>query len=135
MAIPDLNISSIIERLDLTENLSGVTLGDDICAIRKGIKGKHGAGRFKVHVTGTILSVLPGTKEVVIKSALYDMLDRVVMIGDNCVRQGSDSSIFGEFIIRMNEYNGNASKIRIWISLLNPLEHVNKIRLRPLGTH
>jgi hypothetical protein len=119
MAIPDLNISSIIERLDLTEDLTGVTLGDDICAIRKGIKGRHGAGRFKVHVTGTILLAPPGTNRVVIKSALYDMLDRVVMIGEARVYQSWDSSIFGEFQIFMNEYDGNASKIRLWVGRLS----------------
>lgn len=119
MAIPDLDISSFIERLDLTENLTGVTLGDDIRAIRKGIKGRHGAGRFKVHVIGTILVAPPGTSKVVIKSALYDMLGRVVMIGDTWVSQGWDSSTFGEFQILMNEYDGNASKIRIWVGRLS----------------
>lgn len=119
MTIPDLNISSIIERLDLTENLTGVTLGDDICAIRKSIKGRHGAGRFKVHVKGKILAAPPGTNKVVMKSALYDILGRVVMIGHAWVSQGWDSSIFGEFQIFMNEYDGSASKIRIWVGRLS----------------
>lgn len=121
MAVLDLNISNIIERLDLTEKLTGVTLGDDISAIRKGIRGRYGDGRFKVHVTGVILEVPPDTITVVVKSALYDQLDRVVMTGDARVSEGWNSSIFGEFHIRMNEYDGNASRIRIWVGRLVPL--------------
>lgn len=115
-----MDISHLIERIDLTEQITGVVLGDQISALRIAIRGSQGAGRYRVLLNGEIASVPSKAFEVQIKAALYDNLGRVSLVtSSGLISESWESGIWSKFSIDSRrdhiEYNGEASKLRIWV--------------------
>jgi hypothetical protein len=116
MKEPDLDVSHLIERADVTEEITGIRLDDSIIATRKSIRGKHGNGRYRIIVKGTIISTPKAVDSALIRIALYDQQVRVMLTISSSYTQGWDKSRFADFSVDCREYSGSLSRIKIWVA-------------------